>query len=127
MTDEGEVKVSTELDARYSLTNGRFTFQRPSQIKDAGDYYCVAQNKFGSIRSHPVRVSFGCKCRVPKIVYKNLCHHAIFCIPGKAIQSDDFCFNEQLSTNTHKQPYINVRQQVTVYNYEGYACLATVY
>ncbi|KAK7482492.1 hypothetical protein BaRGS_00026309 [Batillaria attramentaria] len=51
--------ISTAMDSRYSLTNGRFSFQQPQESKDAGEYYCEAENIFGTIRSHPVSVSFG--------------------------------------------------------------------
>lgn len=66
-TPTGVTKVTTETDDRYSLTNGRFSFQDPQESKDAGLYFCVAENTFGSIKTSAVRVSFGCKCLLAAI------------------------------------------------------------
>ncbi|KAK7092346.1 contactin-5-like isoform X2 [Littorina saxatilis] len=59
ITSQGVQTINTDLDPRYSLTNGRFTIQNPDEIKDAGDLYCTAENRFGMIRSSPVSLAFG--------------------------------------------------------------------
>ncbi|XP_076455487.1 contactin-like [Babylonia areolata] len=59
VTQDGVVAVETDSDDRYSLTNGRFSFQRPDAALDAGEYFCVASNPYGQISSSTVTVSFG--------------------------------------------------------------------
>lgn len=57
-----DVEILTSNNA-YTISNGKLTFDstRLNETRDAGDYYCVASNKFGSVRSEPSRVSFGSK------------------------------------------------------------------
>lgn len=61
-----DVEILTSNNA-YTISNGKLTFDstRLNETRDAGEYYCVASNKFGSVRSEPSRVSFGSKnsCR----------------------------------------------------------------
>ncbi|KAK7092363.1 contactin-3-like [Littorina saxatilis] len=52
-------EVTSETDARYTLTNGRMSIQQPDESADAGDYRCVASNKYGTIVSSTVSISFG--------------------------------------------------------------------
>lgn len=57
-----DVEILTSNNA-YTISNGKLTFDstRLNETRDAGEYYCVASNKFGSVRSEPSRVSFGSK------------------------------------------------------------------
>ena len=47
----------------YTISNGKLTFDntRLNETRDAGEYYCVSSNRFGSVRSEPSKVSFGSK------------------------------------------------------------------
>ncbi|KAK3105596.1 hypothetical protein FSP39_001377 [Pinctada imbricata] len=51
-----EVLASSEF---YTLSNGRLTFDIVNETRDAGEYFCVASNRYGSIRSEPARITFG--------------------------------------------------------------------
>ncbi|XP_064610241.1 contactin-like isoform X2 [Liolophura sinensis] len=44
---------------RYAVTNGRFNIAFPKEETEAGEYQCVAENKFGTVLSSPVQLSFG--------------------------------------------------------------------
>lgn len=46
---------------RYTVTNGRFNIAFPKEETEAGEYQCVAENKFGTVLSSPVQLSFGCE------------------------------------------------------------------
>ncbi|KAK7478536.1 hypothetical protein BaRGS_00030208 [Batillaria attramentaria] len=54
-----EEEVTSETDSRYTLTNGRLFIQMPDEISDAGDYRCQVSNKYGTIVSSSVAITFG--------------------------------------------------------------------
>ncbi|PVD37152.1 hypothetical protein C0Q70_04147 [Pomacea canaliculata] len=57
--------LTPQLDSRYNVVDGRLSIQNPQEEKDAGAYYCTAVNDFGTVRTHSVRISFGCNARKP--------------------------------------------------------------
>ncbi|PVD35862.1 hypothetical protein C0Q70_02831 [Pomacea canaliculata] len=56
-TFDEEVLPST--DSRYSLINGRLIIENPVEAKDSDSYRCEARNKFGTVISSSVAISFG--------------------------------------------------------------------
>ena len=52
-------KVTSAMDTRYTLTNGKLIFQNPSETLDANKYRCVAENSLGMVISNEVQLSFG--------------------------------------------------------------------
>ncbi|XP_037885201.1 contactin [Glossina fuscipes] len=44
---------------RYTLSGGNLIIYDPKQALDQGAYHCVAENKFGRIRSESVKLNFG--------------------------------------------------------------------
>ncbi|XP_067685752.1 contactin-like [Haliotis asinina] len=52
-------EVTSSVDERYTLTNGRLTIQNPDANVDMGIYQCTATNSIGTIISDPIQVSFG--------------------------------------------------------------------
>ncbi|XP_052830052.1 contactin isoform X1 [Octopus bimaculoides] len=58
-------EVSWKIDTRYTTTNGRLTISKPVDELDAGAYQCEASNKFGSVLSRVVQVSFGVLSEFP--------------------------------------------------------------
>ncbi|XP_046576744.1 contactin-like [Haliotis rubra] len=52
-------EVTSSVDERYTLTNGRLTIQNPDATLDMGMYQCTATNSIGTIVSDPIQVSFG--------------------------------------------------------------------
>ncbi|XP_071155484.1 contactin-like [Mytilus edulis] len=58
--DEGNVTdMSTLVDSRYTITNGKLSIQSPNEALDSGTYHCTAQNEFGLVVSNPMQLSFG--------------------------------------------------------------------
>uniref|UniRef100_A0A0B7B5Q8 Contactin n=1 Tax=Arion vulgaris TaxID=1028688 RepID=A0A0B7B5Q8_9EUPU len=52
-------EITDSTDSRYAITNGRLTITKPDENKDADKFQCWAQNKFGTIISSYVEISFG--------------------------------------------------------------------
>ncbi|KAK6181653.1 hypothetical protein SNE40_009468 [Patella caerulea] len=52
-------RVTYETDERYTITNGKLSIQSPTDELDAGEYQCEASNKYGTILSNTVTLSFG--------------------------------------------------------------------
>ncbi|XP_055372029.1 contactin isoform X2 [Condylostylus longicornis] len=46
-------------DDRYTLSGGNLIIYDPKQILDQGYYHCVAENRFGRIRSESAQLNFG--------------------------------------------------------------------
>lgn len=55
------LQITSTLDRRYTLTNGKFTIENPQEDLDSGIYQCLVSNEMGSVLSNPVQISFGCK------------------------------------------------------------------
>lgn len=55
--------MSSRIDplrqTKYTLSGGTVIIEDPQQQKDVGNYHCVARNKFGSVISETVSLSFG--------------------------------------------------------------------
>ncbi|KAH9505461.1 hypothetical protein Btru_057388 [Bulinus truncatus] len=54
-----ETMLSSALDRRYTITNGKLIISKPTDFEDSGSYRCRAENKYGAIISHDVQLSFG--------------------------------------------------------------------
>lgn len=51
--------ITSTLNSRYTLTNGKFTIENPDENMDAGVYQCLVKNEIGAILSNPIKISFG--------------------------------------------------------------------
>uniref|UniRef100_A0A0L8GSX5 Ig-like domain-containing protein n=1 Tax=Octopus bimaculoides TaxID=37653 RepID=A0A0L8GSX5_OCTBM len=51
--------LSSSLDSRYTLTNGRLTISPPKRGVDDTYYHCLASNNYGKIMSQTVQFTFG--------------------------------------------------------------------
>ncbi|XP_063112265.1 contactin-5 [Cavia porcellus] len=51
-------QIDLESDYRYSLIDGTFIINNPSEAKDSGQYQCLATNSFGSILSREATLQF---------------------------------------------------------------------
>ena len=54
-----EKEVDPLTDNRITISGGQLIINDPNQINDRGHYFCKAKNKFGTIRSQSVSISFG--------------------------------------------------------------------
>ncbi|XP_012285560.1 contactin [Orussus abietinus] len=52
-------KINPLSDNRYTVSGGMLIIFEPEQTKDRGSYHCKASNKFGTIMSESVQLSFG--------------------------------------------------------------------
>ncbi|KAK6970962.1 contactin, partial [Biomphalaria glabrata] len=52
-------QLSSSLDPRYSVSQGRLEITRPDESKDPGTYTCMASNSLGSVLSSPIVLSYG--------------------------------------------------------------------
>ena len=55
------VPLTSTVDPRYTITNGKLTIENPVSSSDTGYYYCVVHNSEGKIRSAPSQLSFASK------------------------------------------------------------------
>lgn len=46
-------------DSRFTITGGNLIIYDPDQSVDQGTYHCVAENKFGRVRSESIELAFG--------------------------------------------------------------------
>ena len=60
----GEEEVTSS--SFYTISNGKLTFDIVNETRDAGNYYCIADNRYGAIRSEPSQISFGSKYSINK-------------------------------------------------------------
>ncbi|KAM4700962.1 contactin-5 [Discoglossus pictus] len=51
-------EIDLESDYRYSLIDGNFIISSPNEMKDSGQYQCIAANSFGSILSREATLQF---------------------------------------------------------------------
>ncbi|XP_063286580.1 contactin-5 [Pelobates fuscus] len=51
-------EIDLENDYRYSLIDGNFIISNPDEMKDSGQYQCLAANSFGSILSRESTLQF---------------------------------------------------------------------
>lgn len=51
----------------YTISNGKLTFNRIDERRDAGTYHCEASNMFGSVRSAPSKITFGSLAQFPNV------------------------------------------------------------
>lgn len=59
--------ISSVMDNRYTITNGKLTIENPSEAKDAGKYQCKVENVVGTIISAPAQLSFASLGEFPNI------------------------------------------------------------
>ncbi|KAL1110582.1 hypothetical protein AAG570_008110 [Ranatra chinensis] len=52
-------KIDPLSDPRFTISGGTLMINNPRQVEDRGSYHCKATNKFGSIISESVTLSFG--------------------------------------------------------------------
>lgn len=52
-------KIDPLADSRFTISGGNLIIYDPEQARDQGTYHCVAENKFGKIRSESVSLNFG--------------------------------------------------------------------
>jgi len=52
-------RIDPLADARFTLSGGVFMIHAPDQVQDRGKYHCRATNKFGTVVSETVQLSFG--------------------------------------------------------------------
>lgn len=52
-------KIDALNDTRFTISGGNLIIFNPNQTEDQGRYHCVAENKFGKIRSESVELNFG--------------------------------------------------------------------
>lgn len=95
-------KIDPLLDSRFTISGGNLIIYDPDQTKDQGTYHCVAENKFGKIRSESVALNFGYIMefnlkRSPESGKSNW-GHAMFCDPPQ--RKFDINFSE-IKSNRH--------------------------
>ena len=54
-------RVTSTLDSRYTVINGRLSIQDPKEHQDAGQYQCVVSNDIGTILGTPSQLDFAGK------------------------------------------------------------------
>ncbi|CAH0385516.1 unnamed protein product [Bemisia tabaci] len=52
-------KINPLKESRLTLSGGTLIINNPDQVADRGTYHCKATNKFGTIKSESVQLSFG--------------------------------------------------------------------
>lgn len=52
-------KIDPLSDSRYTVSGGTLIIYNPENIRDGSNYHCIATNKYGSIKSESVLMSFG--------------------------------------------------------------------
>ncbi|XP_048781332.2 contactin-like isoform X2 [Ostrea edulis] len=62
----GSTKVISMSDF-YTISNGKLTFNRIDERRDAGTYHCEVSNIYGSVRSAPAKVTFGSLAQFPNV------------------------------------------------------------
>lgn len=79
-------------DSRFTISGGNLIIYDPDQSRDQGTYHCVAENKFGRIRSESVDLNFGYimefNLKRSSEAGKSNWGHAMFCDPPQR----KYCF-----------------------------------
>lgn len=52
-------KIEPLSNNKYTISGGNLIIHEPKKLTDRGNYHCKATNKFGSILSNTVELSFG--------------------------------------------------------------------
>ncbi|KAJ8307434.1 hypothetical protein KUTeg_015518 [Tegillarca granosa] len=52
-SDGTSVALSSSIDPRYTITNGKLSIQNPNDINDTALYHCVVENQFGPLGEFP--------------------------------------------------------------------------
>lgn len=52
-------KIDPLADSRFTISGGNLIIYDPDQTRDQGTYHCIAENKFGRVRSESVELNFG--------------------------------------------------------------------
>lgn len=72
-------------DSRFTISGGNLIIYNPDQARDQGTYHCIAENKFGRIRSESVALNFGYimefNLKRSAETGKSNWGHALFCDP----------------------------------------------
>lgn len=78
-------RIDPLMDSRYTISGGNLIIYNPDQSIDQGTYHCVAENKFGRIRSESVALNFGYimefNLKRSSEAGKSNWGHALFCDP----------------------------------------------
>lgn len=52
-------RIDPLTNSRYTISGGNLIIYDPNQQRDQGTYHCVAENRFGKIRSESIKLNFG--------------------------------------------------------------------
>lgn len=78
-------RIDPLSDSRYTISGGNLIVYDPDQQHDQGTYHCIAENKFGRIRSESVALNFGYimefNLKRSGEAGKSNWGHALFCDP----------------------------------------------
>lgn len=78
-------RIDPLTDSRYTISGGSLIIYDPDQGHDQGTYHCIAENKFGRIRSESVALNFGYimefNLKRSGEAGKSNWGHALFCDP----------------------------------------------
>lgn len=78
-------RIDPLSDSRYTISGGNLIIYDPDQSRDQGTYHCIAENKFGRIRSESVALNFGYimefNLKRSGEAGKSNWGHALFCDP----------------------------------------------
>lgn len=78
-------RIDPLSDSRFTISGGNLIIYDPDQARDQGTYHCIAENKFGRIRSESVALNFGYimefNLKRSGEAGKSNWGHALFCDP----------------------------------------------
>lgn len=78
-------KIDPLEDSRFTISGGSLIIYNPNQTIDQGTYHCIAENKFGRVRSESVDLNFGYimefNLKRSGEAGKSNWGHALFCDP----------------------------------------------
>lgn len=89
-------KIDPLSDSRFTISGGNLIIYDPSQTHDQGTYHCIAENKYGRIRSESVSLNFGYimefNLKRSGQAGKSNWGHALFCDPPQRKLNPFFFF-----------------------------------